>query len=201
MQASFITQTQYFPEINQSEEVPYSTTLNFNKFNPSVGILNSISMTVDTEFQVSVSIINLTPFSQQVTLATAMIPITIAGPNANFTLPVSAGPFSEVVPSYFITGNIYSYDGVPLTTHNSFGVPISPSYIGAGTIPFTYNLNDGVGTYGGSAYSWVFFGGKANANGSVVLTYDYTPVPEPSTYIAGLGALCLFGFTAFPRKK
>jgi len=28
-----------------------------------------------------------------------------------------------------------------------------------------------------------------------------TAVPEPSTYIAGLGALCLFGFTAIPKRK
>jgi hypothetical protein len=34
-------------------------------------------------------------------------------------------------------------------------------------------------------------------NGSFTLS----TVPEPSTYIAGLGALCLFGFTALPKRK
>jgi hypothetical protein len=29
----------------------------------------------------------------------------------------------------------------------------------------------------------------------------YTPVPEPATFIAGLGALALFGFTAMPKRK
>jgi hypothetical protein len=38
-------------------------------------------------------------------------------------------------------------------------------------------------------------GGKTSYNGA------FTPVPEPATYIAGLGALCLFGFTALPKRK
>jgi hypothetical protein len=36
--------------------------------------------------------------------------------------------------------------------------------------------------------------GTGNVNG-------FAPVPEPATYIAGLGALCLFGFTALPKRK
>lgn len=41
--------------------------------------------------------------------------------------------------------------------------------------------------------------GSGTVNGS--FTLSTVPVPEPSTYIAGLGALCLFGFTAMPRRK
>ena len=40
-------------------------------------------------------------------------------------------------------------------------------------------------------------GSVAQASYSVSLA----AVPEPSTYIAGLGALALFGFTAFPKRK
>jgi hypothetical protein len=41
--------------------------------------------------------------------------------------------------------------------------------------------------------------GVGAANGS--FTLSTAVVPEPATYIAGLGALCLFGFTAIPKRK
>jgi hypothetical protein len=41
--------------------------------------------------------------------------------------------------------------------------------------------------------------GDGAVNGS--FTLSTVPVPEPATFIAGLGALCLFGFTALPKRK
>lgn len=200
-QGAIITQTQDFTPANVLQEVPYTSLLNFNKFNPSLGTLNSIGMTISTTFNADVAIINLTGVNQPFTLATATIPITVSGPNANYTVTVTAGPFNNVV-SGMSPGLVWTYAGQnPITFNNSVSIPVSGLYQGIGTIPFTYSLTDGVGTYGGSAKPWVFFGGLPTAKGDVTLTYDYTPVPEPATYIAGLGALCLFGLTSVSKKK
>ena len=74
-------------------------------------------------------------------------------------------------------------------------------YVGTGVGSLVVALNAGTGTYAGAAHAYVLFGGRASAAGEVVISYDYNAVPEPSTYIAGLGALCLFGFTAIPKRK
>jgi hypothetical protein len=202
--AAVITQTQSFPP----GSTPFTTGLTFNKFDTSLGTLNGISIALSTTADASVDIINFRAVNQPYWNATATLPVsatTVAGADSvTTTATVVAGPFAGVALP-FLPGFIVNHaSGLPVTANSLINVlPANFGfYEGLGVQTFGVNVSSLFGTFQGSSPIGLSFGGSAKLNGFVTVTYDYSSaVPEPSTYIAGLGALCLFGFTAIPKRK
>lgn len=129
---------------------------------------------------------------------------SVTSPSGNFKIVGAGGTltgqisFSEIFTQEFpsiplkfaglvgssanLTGLVYSGSGDPLL--------FALGQAGVGQLNVTFQTLSALGAPGGinevSSYS-----------GSII----FSSVPEPSTYIAGLGALCLFAFTAIPKRK
>lgn len=203
--ASVVTQTKTF------SYVPADTaTLTFDKFDPSLGTLNSITVTTAvTKSGGSLYVDNdsATPasgnISQSVTIFLNSIDVDLLASTGGFigqnvnaisTYAASVGP-DDGDGAGVQPGGI-DYDGTsfaPTSTSVTQTVRalVMSEYVGAG---LTYDI-DAIGSQGFDAAG---FGGAAiqitpaTATGGVTIIYDFTPIPEPgSALLGGLGALAL----------
>ena len=177
---------------------PYNLSL--NSFNPALGTLTDISLTLVTNITPEVQLINFTSSNQSFTNAQSTTPFTLTGPGStvmNATASTGLINGTATSPQY----NISTFSGP--TANQTQTIDISSSlwnqYEGTGSLalqaalgPYTSSASFTPGTLG--------VGGEALVNGSVTIDYAYnaTPTPIPAAaYLLGSGLLGLVGF----RKK
>jgi hypothetical protein len=198
--AQVIVQTFTVPQ----QAVSFNQNITFNKFDTSLGVLNSVTLSLNTSVTAEIDVFNLSGKAQTFSNATASVPVKITGPDGtNFTVTSVAGPISGSVSSLV---GITPFIGNATATGNTTVAPANfGNYSGWGGGNLTVTFAGLGGTYSGKAPSYVFFGGSANAGGTLTLTYNYTkiqPIPEPgaATFLAA-GVLGSVGMVIRRRRK
>ena len=189
--AAVITETHSFGPANPA----FSTSLSFAPH--TIVDLVGIKITLNTSAKANIFIDNTTGIDQAYTSAHAEFTVTASGPDSVnvFNNLIAFSGNGTVSPGFHVIS------GVEDNQSDSVIVPSTKwsSYTTGG--PINVTAAAGNGYYSGSADSGVLFGGSALVSGKVTIEFEYAAVPEPSTYMAGLGALCLFGMSALKRRK
>ena len=184
--------------------VPFSTVVTLPEFNTSLGTLTGVELSKHFIGEISVQIFNFTGVPQDYTNATASIPLTVSTVIDNVIWTEN-----DVLSVTSTSGTVwpgFNTVGVQTATLSEFVNPIPPldfaDFEGLGGINIPFSVVAGAGTYTGTAYPGVFFGGSATVGGYLDVTYTYTTgVPEASTW-AMLGAgFAAIGFVGFRRGK
>ncbi|HEY1923358.1 MAG TPA: choice-of-anchor E domain-containing protein [Tepidisphaeraceae bacterium] len=192
-QASIVS----YSHTTTSQAVPLSDSFLLQGFDPSLGTLTGVTLTLDTSSTAEVDVLNISdivpspgpgtplPFSD----ATVSIPVTATGPGSTTVSDtLMAGPVTGTATVFYPAVNMYP--GLPATDSNTDNVlPVDfASYIGVGMI-VPVSVSASAGTYAGSGSSDVLFGGSAVAGAVTTVTYTYDSVPEPASL--GLIAMAL----------
>lgn len=178
----------------------------FNKFNPSLGTLDDIVITLKANNSLESLILNLGS-STQFQKAKVNSTISVSGEfgvqtrerlnTVPFTSSIALGSFFRPV---LVTGPSVqaSSTGVSYVNPDDFS-----DFEGRGTLDYLLNATVSA-TASGSGGPWMFFGYKATSYGSVQIDYNYTPkivsVPEAGTIMAGFFALGM-GFLSVRRSR
>jgi hypothetical protein len=179
-----------------------SENLTLADFDPSLGTLTGVTLTLISKDTIESEVINLTGQNEAYNNATAALPVTVtalAGLTATST--GVSGPFSGVATSPQFSTRVAGKSQVITTTSADVATGDIILYEGAGQT-FTVNVLVSDGVYGGSsAGNSVAFFGTGSSCGTVDVTYDYAPVPEPGTLAAGLGLLGYCGVRVVRRRR
>ena len=173
--------------------------LSLSLFDPSLGTLYSVSVSLDGTEQYSVLVNSFDPSTQSATLQGLT--------NIDLTIPSLASfPFLSVTPQS--TQNLSIPPGSsqrfgPFTdTANSTTSLTSPDvtpFLGTGTLP-AFLSGTGNSSFNSTSGN-ISYGISNQGGGTVILTYNYTPttiVPEPLTI---LGAMTALGLGASWKRK
>jgi hypothetical protein len=172
-----------------------------NDFNPSLGTLMGVTLTLISSDAIESEVINLTAQSQAYSGATATLPVTITALDGLTTTATGvAGPFSGVTANPEPGTTVAGTSRVTTTTSVNAAGGDFILYEGTGTFAVNVSALDGVYS-GSSAGNTVAFFGAGDAWGTVEVAYDYCAVPEPGTLAAGLGLLGYCGLSLARRTR
>ena len=179
---------------------PYSLSL--GSFNPALGTLTDISLTLVTNLTPEVQLTNLTNAAQSFTNAQSSAPFTLTGPgNTTVTATASTGSIDGTAAagpsavSTFSGPTVQQTQTIDLASLISLYQDTGPLGFQAALGPFTSSASFASGTLG--------VGGEALVNGSVAIDYTYNaaPVPTPSALLLlATGFLGLAGITRRVKK-
>lgn len=174
----------------------YPAIFSFQKFDPSIGTLDAVTITLNSTDTVQAAVINLgsaTDFQNAQASATVTL-LDLAGSNLNTTLatdpfsgPLAAGTLSSPTAAYgpLLQGQASSTLSVTPQSLNLY------AWDGAGQNSFDLSLS-AIENSSGVGSGDVFFSGAANSYGSLEIDYTYSvPVPEPNCL--SLAVLCFCG--------
>ena len=197
--ADSIPQTQFIA----AQSVPFTQMLTFNRYDPSLGALNSIIITGTATILAEVDIFNFHPTPGAFFNAQASVPVSITsdyGLSTSYTGiagPVSgtAAPGETSFPGISSTNNFPSVT-VALVDYGNW-------IMGPTTATVNLDFSSPGASVSGLTAPGVTVGGSGSAGGSVTVTYNYTPVsgpPVPLPTAASAGA-CLFGLLGVARIR
>jgi hypothetical protein len=186
-----------------NQDIPFTAPLLLPKFNPSMGTLTGVTITVNATIVGDIQIFNNSAGNLPFTNAFTAVPVTATGPDG----AVASATAVANVASGIATGGftVTSFPGVTGTATGSANAVSFAPYVGAGN--FTANLSSTAlsassgGTGGGGK---LFFGGTAQAGGTISVTYTFTAsaVPEPASMsLLGIGMAGFFAFRRFFNKR
>jgi hypothetical protein len=179
----------------------FPVNLSLPQFNPSLGTLEDIVLTLSSTDIVGYEVLNETGSSQPFSHAYANITVTVSGLDSlRTTARINAGPFAGALSP---GANVHAGSTIRATGDSTENVPSGGFglYTGSGLVYFDLSANAMCGRYGGSAAAGVFFGGFAECYGTIGVQYCYEAVPEPGNVCAGFAALgfCLLKLTRLTR--
>ena len=179
-----------------------SQSLTLNKFNPSLGTLTGVTLTLFSYDTVNSEIYNFSAGSGTYTDVTTTGPATVTATLGGVTTTATptAGPFANTAPVGL------SVAGTSAVSPVNSSVIVNPSdfllYEGAGGLNFSVTIANLPLTYSGSyGGSPLYFGGNAFSYGRVQIDYAYVAVPEPGTLCAGLAAIGFCGMNMARRFR
>ena len=179
---------------------PYASSALFQapKFPTSLGTLQSVTLEFRLNYTGEIAMSNSTLEQQAVVSASSSIPVLVdyPGGEAEFTVnasfdtisPILAfklGPSSPGGPVGFTFAGASGMSALP-----AVGIPANdlPAYLGPGKVSF--NLFYGNGSANGSNPSVEYFA-SATSFATVNVTYDFIPIPEPSSLALATIAACI----------
>ena len=187
---------------------PYAASANFQapKFPTSLGTLQSVILEFRLHYTPQIAMLNSTSVEQAVVSASSSLPVLVdyPGGQAEFTANAS---FNTITPlQAFKIGPSGPGGPMGLTFAGASGMSALPAvgvpandlaaYLGPGMVSFT--LHYGNGTASGSNPAIEYFA-SATAFATVDVTYDFVPIPEPSSFALALMAVA--GVAATWRRK
>jgi hypothetical protein len=186
-----------------SSPVTGGSTVNlaFNKFDPSLGTLTDIILTLSSVDTVQSVVFDPNGGGNGYTAASVsggMETVNALGGLSTSTTSLAAGPFAGVT-----TGaNTIAGSSTQTLSSSAHVLPANFSSYTGGTGNFDVSVVTGTATSSGSPVgNELFFGWNANSYGSVEIDYDYIAAPEPGTWFAGLSVLGVCGVSLLRRKS
>ncbi len=181
-----------------------SENLALSDFDPSLGILTGVTIALASNDCIESEVINVhvPSSSENYSGATATLPVTVTTLDGLTTTANGvAGPFSGSVSGPL--GTIATAGTISEIINTSASVVPGDFVLYEGAAQtFTVNVLVSDGIYSGSsAGNSVAFFGSGSSYGTVGVTYDYLPIPEPGTLAAGLGALGYCGLRITRRFR
>lgn len=195
-----------------------SQNVSLGTFDTSLGVLDSITIELQSEDTVQTEILNLTTESLPYTGASTTVPIGVTALNGLTTsVSATAGPFAGTASAQAATkdGSVSSMlfgglvlgatvvsttvDGSssPMSLNSSVNVPASDFGLYEGTGPQTFDVSVLVGEpFVEGSGAGLAFAGLGSSYGTVEVIYNYAAVPEPGNLWAGLAALGFCGIVA-----
>ncbi|HEY0983629.1 choice-of-anchor E domain-containing protein [Schlesneria sp. T3-172] len=178
----------------------FEEMVSLQKFDSSLGTLTGVTVSFSADVNVVVSVANFTGKSQGFTNAQAAVPFSVIAPDGSSV--------SGTATAFFGSGTVasgigpYNFPGTPTHTTGQYTVASSnwSDFIGTGVAYADFKFVGSEGTFNGTAANGVYFGGNAIASGEITITYEYTSVPEPSTFALGATGLAAAGF-GFARRR
>jgi hypothetical protein len=188
LKAAQIVQTGTF-----SDALPIDDFLSFTAFDTHLGTLNFVQLGANTTIASAVTVTNNSGTDGHYSLSDT-VNLGIYDPFSNLTL--SLGPTA-----YF---GMFVPDGQTVTSEPQTATDFNQVLILSGLDAWSANGPQSISV---EVYGSDFLDGEgpqpstigvdsSSAAGSLQLTYDYAPVPEPSTTALAGGAMLLFGFWA-----
>lgn len=177
----------------------WSGSLAFQQFNPSLGTLDSVTLTLSSSLSTTLTVVNSASDASSGTVRTELL-LTPAPSNlADSSLDIITSPQSYGLASgQSLTLPLVNRTGSSVNTYSdstTLGQFTGSGTFSVGVGTFTQTLLANTG--GNTSSSQVTV---ADATGTVV--YDYTPfaaIPEPSGY-AALAGLCAMGMLGLSRR-
>jgi hypothetical protein len=181
-----------------------SENLALSDFDPALGILTGVTITLASNDYIESEVINVhvPSSSENYSGATATLPVTVTALDGLTTTANGvAGPFSGSVSGPL--GTIATAGTISKIVNTSANVAPGDLVLYEGAAQtFAVNVLVSDGIYSGfSSGDSVAFFGSGNSYGTVGVTYDYLPIPEPGTLAAGLGALGYCGLRITRRFR
>lgn len=179
------------------EAIPFSTVLAVQQFNPSLGTLTGVQLSVDATVTGSVAVTNISSGALTFTNAFISVPLTSTGPDGTIASTVTMA----IDAAGTAAANTTTTFPVTASSQGFANATTFSAYEGTGTFNATLaatSLSFG-GTPGPGGQNNLFFGGAATAGGFVDVTYTYTPgtpvVPEPASMaLLGIGMVSLLSW-------
>lgn len=163
---------------------PYTVTFPLDNFNPSLGSLQSITLSLAYTMSGEIDVVNYAfpPNTLSFMGATSSIPLTLTGPGSldvTTTAGLSIGG-GTVLPYLFTFPSVYSVSGLS-SVGTVYSYPSNFSLFetppGATTDNFTVSV--GTGSFSGTGPSGLAYGGDATVGATIEVAYDYIPKPKP----------------------
>jgi xanthosine utilization system XapX-like protein len=188
----------YYSSTVADQSVPFSYTLPVQQFNPSLGTLTGVTISVDATVTADIQIINTTGADQTFTDATASIPVTVTGPAGVMAATTATG----TIASGIAAPGMNSFPGVTGSSTGTEAVSDFTPYVGTGTFLGTIAVTASNGTYSGSGPTGLFFGGSVLAGGKIDVTYTFIAVPEPASMsLLGIGIVGLLAYRRLIKRS
>jgi hypothetical protein len=175
------------------------------KFDQSLGTLDSVTLSLQASGTVEADAFNNTASSQGYSQSMATLNFGVTGPDgSSIAINPSTPFFAGTIPAHaFIATGSSPFSLSPAAIDvlsSNFGL-----YEGSGGGVFTLSFNSdgqsGPITSSIFAPSGVFTGGNAHVSGTETVTYNFTPIPEPSVSGMVLGCATLMGVVGLRRRR
>ncbi|OEZ63269.1 choice-of-anchor E domain-containing protein [Duganella sp. HH105] len=182
--------------------------LDFSKFNLSLGTLQSVQLTLFSDFNTSISVENLSKSSVSTITGTAGSVLTMTVPTLTQTL-TSGGShvfleakFDGISNFAGASGAVYTFSGAPFSSTMSYtDLPTLALFSGLGNLHAALTGTASGSVIGTSGNTRSLVQPMFDAYGSVTYTYVPSPVPEPETYAMLAAGLGLAGAVLRRRKS
>jgi hypothetical protein len=204
--AAMVTQTLDYGSASAPVYSGNTATLSFNKFNPSLGTLTDIILTLTSVDTIQSTVFNfgstpeaytgsyVTGGNETVSALSGAVSTAISG----VTTPVYSGTTSAGMYSVTVAGSVTAPPIAQSTTILS-GLA---QYIGTSgnvALPVSVALSSSSATSHVTG-NLVGSGWNADSYGTLAVEYDFIPIPETGTWLIGLGALGLTSLSILRRN-
>ncbi len=181
----------------------FPTSLNIQKFDTTLGTLNSATLTMGLDVLATINVNNFSGLAQVLISASSSTPFTISLASPVLSLGATAAATVLGVPLPLATG-LNTYAGIPTTASNF--LPLSGlqqaafSGVGLNFLALTISNPNPTGVSGIATGDNIFYNGSATAILNLQIDYDYnSAAPEPAS-MALLG-VSLAGLAALRRRR
>lgn len=183
-----------------SQPSAYDTPFSFQKFNPSLGTLNSVVLSLTSNLTGGIQVYSLHSGNTAFTNASSEVPVTVSAQAPGGVNVWVSGPAKFAMASGTAAAGANQFKGTSATavsTTVSVDSSLFAAYTGIGTAEALFSVGNTSGSYGGTGVPGLFFGGLAFADGLFSVKYDYSPVsavPLPAAgwlLLSGLGSMAL----------
>jgi hypothetical protein len=171
-----------------SQPSPYSSAFSFEQFDPSLGTLNSVVLSLTSNLTAGIQVFSLREGSTAFTNAFSAVPVTVAVQAPGGVTASANGVANYALASGVALTGLNQFNGSSSTAvSTTFNVDSSlfSDYTGTGTAQALFSVANANGTYGGAGASGLFFFGLAFADGLFSVKYDYSPVAAVPLPAAG----------------